>query len=357
MPYSICYKLLPKAFAITLLILLTSNPVVAMSEYEYLQLLVDGNQAVGARPAGTEKEQQAADFIERHWLQMGYAVTNQGFVFSTKEGEYRSENLMIDIKGQQDKWIVIAAHYDSTGEGSLGATDNGAGIAVLLALANRLREHSQLPYSVRLIALGAEEVGLHGAKHYVNTLKKHQIESIIAMVNLDTIAGGDNLYVHSAHTEPYQCENGAANYTSDTSVRDALYSLSTTLFAEDAHKLHPAYPGYPEGVTGEWSDHAPFACAGVPIAYIETTNFSINGQDGFDGYSQATHAKLWDCFDEKNLTACDRNSEKKWGNIWHTDNDRLAVLNELFPGRISKQLRISTELLERFVLQSERLLR
>ncbi|GAB5382423.1 MAG: M20/M25/M40 family metallo-hydrolase [Aliiglaciecola sp.] len=354
MLYLFCSKLGFRALAVTLYFSFVLNPAIAMSEYEYLQLLVDSKQAIGARFAGSKQEQETADFIERHWLQMGYTVKSQQFAFKTQNANLRSENLMIDIPGQQDKWVVIAAHYDSTGEGSLGATDNGAGIAVLLALANRLRDHKSFPYSIRLLALGAEEVGLQGAKHYVSKLTQTEIDSIIAMVNLDTIAGGDNLYVHSAHTKPYKCDDGQEDYTSSPAVRDALQTLSQTLFEDQAHKLHPAYPGYPKGVTGGWSDHAPFACAGVPIAYIETTNFSINGKDGYDGYSQSTHPKLWDCFDEKTNTACDRDAEKKWGNIWHTDNDRLSLLNELFPGRVSKQMRMNTELLERLVLDADK---
>ena len=75
-----------------------------------------------------------------------------------------------------------------------------------------------------------------------------------------------------------------------------------------------------------------------PIAYVEATNFTINGEDGYDGYSQSTNPALWDCYDDATKSACDRDSETQWGKIWHTEHDRLDKMAELFPGRIEQQL-------------------
>jgi hypothetical protein len=69
----------------------------------------------------------------------------------------------------------------------------------------------------------------------------------------------------------------------------------------------------------------------VPIAYVEATNFTINGEDGYDGYSQSTNPALWDCYDDATKSACDRDSETQWGKIWHTEHDRLDKMAELFP--------------------------
>ena len=117
--------------------------------------------------------------------------------------------------------------------------------------------------------------------------------------------------------------------------------------------VHPAIPGYPAGETGSWSDHGSFACLGIPIAYLEATNFNINGKNGYDGYSQSTHPELWDCFDAAANSACDRESEQQWGEIWHTGADRLDKLETLFPGRIKQQLNTATDLLIRFLKQPE----
>ncbi len=314
----------------------------------HLDIVTPPEQGIGAREAGTKEEKRTAEYIIQQLSDMGYQVTEQDFSFGKKQ--LSSKNIIVNTNTALKKTIVLGAHYDSTAKdhGSLGATDNGAGIAALLAIAKAMKSNEQLAYNIRFIAFGAEEVGLKGAKHYVSELSKNQqqLDNIIAMINFDTIAGGDFTYVHSAHTKPYQCDLPDQEYNSDKQVRDALLAASKEqLGKESQYVIHPDYPGYPEGVTGSWSDHAPFACAGIPIAYVESTNFTINGKDGFDGYSQTTNPKLWDCFDDKNITACDRATEKKWGNIWHTEFDRIDRLEALFPGRISKQIADNVQVL------------
>jgi hypothetical protein len=127
-------------------------------------------------------------------------------------------------------------------------------------------------------------------------------------------------------------------------------ALSNKTLGEEGFALHPDYSGYPSGETGSWSDHAPFACAGMPIAYIEATNFSIDGKDGNDGYSQSIHPELWDCIDNEKVTACERKTEKQWGQIWHTKADRLELMNRLFPDRINQQMSKSLKLLTTFLI-------
>lgn len=320
------------------------------SAMDYLQALA-GNKGIGARAAGTEEEQRTAEYIEQQWLNQGLLPYSSSFII---KDETLSKNISVDIKGKSDKTLIIAAHYDSTGlkEGSLGVTDNASSIAALLALSQKLQDEN-LPLSVRLIAFGAEEIGLLGAKAYVQQLSDKELAKIVGMINLDTIVGGDHLYIHSAHVKAYECGGTETRYSHDVTLRDALLNQAQSSFASNPFALHPAFPDYPQGVTGGWSDHAPFACAGLPIAYIEATNFSINGKNGFDGYSQSTHPALWDCFAEKDMTACNRETETKWGSIWHTEFDRLDKLMPLFGQRIEWQLEQTVKLLSDYVVNHQ----
>lgn len=305
------------------------------------QQIAKSSVGIGAREAGSIKEKDTAKYISAAFKEMGLSTSEQEFSFGKKN--LKSKNIIADTNPLLEKTIVLAAHYDSTAKntGSLGATDNGAGLTAMLVIASTMSKLKDLKYNIRFIAFGAEEVGLKGSKHYVQQLSKDtEIRNkIIAMINFDTIAGGDYIYVHSAHTTPYKCSIDNAPYNSDTSVREAVLNASKKVLGEkNQYVIHPEYDGYPKGVTGSWSDHAPFACAGIPIAYVESTNFTINGKDGFDGYSQSTHPALWDCYDNKNKTACDRKTEKKWGNIWHSQFDKIETLEQLFPNRVTKQL-------------------
>ncbi|MDG1752505.1 MAG: M20/M25/M40 family metallo-hydrolase [Thalassotalea sp.] len=305
------------------------------------QQIANSNVGIGAREAGSIKEKDTAKYISTAFKEMGLSTSEQEFSFG--KDNLKSRNIIADTNPLLAKTIVLAAHYDSTAKntGSLGATDNGAGLAAMLVIASTMSKKKVLEYNIRFIAFGAEEVGLQGSKYYVQQLSKNieKRNEIIAMVNFDTIAGGDYIYVHSAHTTPYKCSLDNAQYNSDTNIREALLAASKKVLGEkNQYVIHPEYEGYPKGVTGSWSDHAPFACAGIPIAYVESTNFTINGKDGYDGYSQSIHPALWDCYDDKNKTACNRNTETKWGNIWHSQFDKIETLEQLFPNRVTKQL-------------------
>lgn len=324
-------------------------PTAAEQAYEYLVQLSSTAEGIGARPTGTEAETRAAAWIQDHLTGWGYDVQRQPFTYTKNGASKNAQNLIAELKGTSDKVILIGAHYDSTGDkkGSEGATDNGAGVAALLAVAEALKGQT-LPYTVRFAFFGAEENGLNGSKAYATSLDSAAVAKLLAMVNYDTIAGGDIVYVHSAHSDvaEYNCTD-PSRYSFDPKVRDRLLTLSKQTATPFA--IHPSYSGYPEGETGSWSDHAPFACLGVPIAYVEATNFTINGADGYDGYSQTTNPALWDCYDATTKSACDRDSETQWGKIWHTQYDRLDKMAELFPGRVESQLGANTDLMIRFL--------
>ncbi|MFC3094319.1 Zn-dependent exopeptidase M28 [Alteromonas sediminis] len=333
----------------------TSSEYSGKTPLAYLEAVALPEKGIGAREAGSEKERKTAQFIQDSFEQMGLDVSIHAFKhaqLNNKDSFITSSNVIAEIKGDSDKVIVLGAHYDSTAKtlGSHGAVDNGSGIAVLLSVAEQLSTIKTLPYTVRFLAFGAEEIGLVGVNKYVSKLNEQpgEIEKILGMINLDTVAGGDVLYIHSAHSTPYRRCADKARYSFDTMMRDALLAASKDSFDETAHQIHPPFPGFPAGETGGWSDHAPFACSGIPVAQLEATNFSINGKDGFDGYSQTTNPALWDCFDTATMTACDREKETKWGHIWHKEFDQLPFLQTQFPGRLEQQLNANTKVLVNF---------
>lgn len=314
---------------------------------QHLQALTQ-HESMGARQAGSEKEKNTAAYITQALQNMGYRVEQQAFSYEYEGETYDSLNIIADLAGHQDDVVILGAHYDSTAEelGSLGAIDNGSGIASMLVIAKNIARLKP-DYSVRFIAFGAEEVGLQGSYYYVKSLSSLQQQKIKAMINFDTIAGGDQLYIHSADTQAYECDKG--QYSSSPVFRDALLKLSDKTFAHgEGYQLHPQNAVFSQGVTGSWSDHAPFACIGAPVAYLEATNFDIDGQDGKDGYSQTTHADTWSCFDKQSLSSCDRKTEKHWGHIWHTQHDRLDKMEQMFPGRLSSQINKSVVLVTQF---------
>ena len=81
--------------------------------------------------------------------------------------------------------IVIGAHYDTWFTGS---SDNGGGVAALLALAERRAKEPQPRYSLVFVAYDGEEVALYGGYDY---LRKHRIvgeDPILAVLNFEVPA-------------------------------------------------------------------------------------------------------------------------------------------------------------------------
>ncbi|MGH7852797.1 MAG: M20/M25/M40 family metallo-hydrolase, partial [Candidatus Binatia bacterium] len=130
-----------------------------------------------------------------------------------EEARGRAENVVAVLPGGDsslgEENIVIGAHYDHLGLGHFGARDtrvagsihfgaddNASGTAVLLDLARRF---AQLPVkparSVVFVAFSAEELGLHGSRHFVD--RAGSISSTKAMINLDMVGRlrGDRLTV------------------------------------------------------------------------------------------------------------------------------------------------------------------
>jgi aminopeptidase YwaD len=125
----------------------------------------------------------------------------------------RAENVVAVLPGADsslsEENIVIGAHYDHLGLGHFGARDtsavgsihfgaddNASGTAVLLELARRLARLSVKPArSLVFVAFSAEELGLHGSRHFVD--RAGSISSTKAMINLDMVGRlrGDRLTV------------------------------------------------------------------------------------------------------------------------------------------------------------------
>lgn len=305
------------------------------------------------RVGGSNAEHAAAQWLSKQYQLLGLSVKRDEFKFELKGQTLTSANLEVEIQGISDQVLLVGAHYDAvpSHNGSSGFTDNASGAATLLGLAQQLKDQKPY-YTIRLVSFGAEEVGLQGSRHYVQS-KNTSLKSVIGMINLDTVIGGDYLYIHSARSTPYQCDRfGGNNYSASTTLRDGLLTEAVNVQLA-SYTLHPKTPDYPAGETGDWSDHAAFACHGIPIAYIEATNFQIHGKDGYDGYSQSINPEFWTCFNKESLGSCDRAVEKKWGRIWHTEYDQQAHMLGELKQHVENQFNANIELLTRYILNTK----
>lgn len=110
--------------------------------------------------------------------------------------QYKTQNVIGYMEGKNtDSLIVLTAHYDHLGMmGSEsifpGANDNASGIAMLLSLAKHYQAN-QPEYTTVFMAFGAEELGLLGAKHFVEN-PLFPLENIKFLINFDISGTGDD---------------------------------------------------------------------------------------------------------------------------------------------------------------------
>ena len=232
------------------------------------------------------------------------------------EGNVYSANVIAVKPGALEKEIIIGAHYDSVDiDGNKGADDNASGVALMLEAAEKLANVTT-PYTLRFIAFGAEEVGLKGSTYYVSQMTDKEIENTVAMINLDSCIAGDKMYVYGGLDE-------------DGWVRDLALQIAEDL--ELNLETNPGLnPDYPEGTTGDWSDHAPFKDKGIPYAYFEATNWELGE---LDGYTQVPVEYGDD------------------GEIWHTEYDYIDYIESNFPGRINERLNTFSQVLVEMLLE------
>jgi Zn-dependent M28 family amino/carboxypeptidase len=89
--------------------------------------------------------------------------------------------------------IVIGAHYDTWFAGS---TDNGGGIASVIAIAERRALRKRPAPTVVFVGYDGEEVALFGGYHFLRTHRILNKETILAVLNLETpssASGGGGL--------------------------------------------------------------------------------------------------------------------------------------------------------------------
>lgn len=108
-------------------------------------------------------------------------------------------NLVAELPGTDPngEYVLLGAHLDSVGTGT-GATDNGAGVAVMMEALRILKTVGARPKrTIRIGLWGAEEEGLLGSKAYVQShlaevktmALKPEHQKIAAYFNLDNGSG------------------------------------------------------------------------------------------------------------------------------------------------------------------------
>ena len=105
-------------------------------------------------------------------------------VLDQEEYKGSSHNVVLDMPGEVDEYIVFTAHYDSTSL-SQGAYDNMSGSVGLLGIAEYFTQQPHR-FGLRFVWCGSEERGLLGSKAYCEA-NEEALKKICLNINLDMI--------------------------------------------------------------------------------------------------------------------------------------------------------------------------
>jgi len=158
-----------------------------------------------------------------------------------------SANIVAELPGRTDEWIVVGGHYDGH-DIAHGAMDNLSGAAVTLELARILKPYQgKFKRGIRFICFACEEIGVTGSTCYVAD-HLDQTESTSIMVNLELggLAYADGMK-HAAFTvyQPPEMIEWIEDFLEDVS-----------------------YPTSVRAGMSAASDHWPFVMQGIPAIYM-----------------------------------------------------------------------------------------
>ena len=149
-----------------------------------------------------------------------------------REYEGESHNVIAELPGRRDEWIVLSAHYDTTAL-SHGAYDNMTGCAGLLGVLDALKG-KQLNYGLRFVFCGSEERGLLGSKAWTRDHEK-ELEKVALNINLDMIGTYMGKFISRVSAEEklvHYIEYMAGELGFPVAAKTGVYSSDSTPFAD-----------------------------------------------------------------------------------------------------------------------------
>ena len=151
-----------------------------------------------------------------------------------KQDEYTgaSHNVILDMPGEIEEYIVFSAHYDTTAL-SQGAYDNMSGSVGLLGIAEYFVSHPHR-YGLRFVWCGSEERGLLGSKAYC-AAHEEELAKVAMNINLDMIGCIMGKFISCVTAEEKlvgYIEYFASELGFGIKVNQDVYSSDSTPFAD-----------------------------------------------------------------------------------------------------------------------------
>jgi aminopeptidase YwaD len=193
--------------------------------------------------------------------------------------KHRANNVIgyVPAKKKSDEFIVFAAHYDHLGQMGdstyfPGANDNASGTALLMEMANKIKQ-KPLKINAVFIAFAGEEAGLIGSNYYVNN-PSIDLKKVRFVINTDIMGSGEegvtvvNATLHDKEFQILKNINKKKSYLKEIKSRGPAAN----------------------------SDHYWFTQKGVPSFFLYTMGPNKNYHDIFDTYENLSFSATENVF-------------------------------------------------------------
>ncbi len=211
----------------------------------------------GKRCSGTEAYLRQAEYIGDTANEAGAAVKMQEFAAQTIKGNIKFRNIVAEVKGDSDKFVIIGTHCDLKDiddEMFQGANDGASGAAVMLEMLRTLAAGNiKPPVTMRFVFFDGEECmvnysetdGLWGSRQYARSLTGAELKKCLGVINIDMVGDKDLLVTIPA--------NGDKDLT-DLVIKSAEKNGNGQYFTRSLQNV--------------LDDHAPFHERGIPAVNL-----------------------------------------------------------------------------------------
>lgn len=218
------------------------------------------------RRVGSRGNDRAADYIKSIFEEIGlstycddtyYEEYNQKVLLKETEEDTEGEvanravkNVVGVLRGtNKNDAVVISAHFDSIGSINSriikGALDNASGIAVVIKLAEYIKNSKRLKKDIIFACFNGEETGLQGSHYFVEHIKGKYTN--LYNINIDCVCG--------KNAGEISLENSSKISIKLTEFMKRCFADNNMEFSNTLHK-------------NGTSDHKSFEEAGIPNIYI-----------------------------------------------------------------------------------------
>jgi len=160
--------------------------------FQYLEKIV----SFGIRHVGSENCRKAAEYIHEEFQNLGL----DSYIDSWRYPRYKCQNVVATHHGTDltsDIVFVLTAHLDTINV-SVGANDDGSGVAALLTLA-RIFSRYTFNHTIKFVIVSGHEVGEYGSFDYAKKAYASN-ENILANINVDMIGNSTCGHIIQAFT-------------------------------------------------------------------------------------------------------------------------------------------------------------